>query len=350
LTAFFSFIDGKLPDGKEFKLFGLKSNKELNGKGFKELSIADQRKISRCQIRVITFKKDSDPDLQFEIFERLNSGSVKLNEQELRNCVYRGTFNNLIKELAEKKEFREILGLKDPAKKMKDRELVLRFSTFFFNGYQNYGSPVKKWLNKTMETHKDIKEANAKSLRDAFDKSIKVIKSLFGENAFKRFFKGDETNKNGKWERRQFNVALFEVLMDSFAREDKNNVFQNLDAIRESWIELMTEDDEFISSIERATNNKNNVETRFRKWNERIRLILGVGIKGPRCFSHKLKEELFNKDATCAICGNKIQDIDDAAVDHVKQYWMGGKTIPENARLTHRYCNNARARKEELSK
>ena len=37
----------------------------------------------------------------------------------------------------------------------------------------------------------------------------------------------------------------------------------------------------------------------------------------------------------------------DSAVDHIEQYWMGGKTIPENARLTHRFCNWSRPRKEE---
>src|SRR5664280_1704171 len=50
---------------------------------------------------------------------------------------------------------------------------------------------------------------------------------------------------------------------------------------------------------------------------------------------------------TCAICGNRILNIDDAAVDHIKQYWTGGKTIPENARLAHRFCNNARPRIEK---
>jgi hypothetical protein len=47
------------------------------------------------------------------------------------------------------------------------------------------------------------------------------------------------------------------------------------------------------------------------------------------------------------ICGNKILNIDDAAVDHINQYWTGEKTIPENARLTHRFCNNARPRIED---
>jgi len=36
--------------------------------------------------------------------------------------------------------------------------------------------------------------------------------------------------------------------------------------------------------------------------------------------------------------------IDDAAIDHIQQYGQGGQTIPENARLTHRYCNLARPR------
>jgi hypothetical protein len=59
----------------------------------------------------------------------------------------------------------------------------------------------------------------------------------------------------------------------------------------------------------------------------------------------KLKEELYKNDSTCAICNQKINNIDDTNIDHIEQYWKGGKTIPENARLTHRYCNLARSRK-----
>ena len=87
LTSFFSFIDGKFPDNKEFKLKNLNVFTELNGKKFNQLSEELQDKITTYKIRVIKFKKESDGDLQFEIFARLNSGSVPLNDQELRNCV-----------------------------------------------------------------------------------------------------------------------------------------------------------------------------------------------------------------------------------------------------------------------
>lgn len=82
LTAFFSFIDGKFPDGKDFKLSGLKVYRDLNKKSFKEIDEGHQDKIKYSKLRTITFKKESDTDLRFEIFERLNTGAVSLNDQE----------------------------------------------------------------------------------------------------------------------------------------------------------------------------------------------------------------------------------------------------------------------------
>jgi len=134
--------------------------------------------------------------------------------------------------------------------------------------------------------------------------------------------------------------------MDSFARADKNTVFGNLDAIREAFISLMTNDIDFIDAIEIGTSEERKVVRRFDKWRNLLQEILGENTKLPRCFSYQLKEQLFNSDSTCAICGNQINNIDDSAVDHIEQYWLGGKTIPENARLTHRFCNASRLRKE----
>lgn len=61
-----------------------------------------------------------------------------------------------------------------------------------------------------------------------------------------------------------------------------------------------------------------------------------------RCFSSSLKKELYDKNQVCALCNSRINDIGDAEVDHIKHYWRGGESIPENARLVHRYCNKKR--------
>ncbi len=349
LTSFFSFIDGKFPDDNEFKLKKLNVFTELNGKKFNQLSEELQYKITTYKIRVIKFRKESDGDLQFEIFARLNSGSVPLNDQELRNCVFRGRFNETIKELSQDKDFKYLLGITTSDRRMKDRELVLRFAAFHFNTYLNYYAPIKKFLNDSMERYQNISPTDEANFRNAFKNTVQIIRSLLDKKSFKRFYRGDEKNKNGTWETQKFNVSLFDILMYSFAREDKNIVFQNLDRIREALIELMTKDQDFIDSIELSTSSKKAVLNRFDKWRFTLQTILGVGAKEPRCFTLQLKQELYNNNDTCAICGNKISSIDDAAVDHIEQYWTGGKTIPDNARLTHRYCNNARPRIEKVT-
>ncbi|WP_028844908.1 GmrSD restriction endonuclease domain-containing protein [Thermodesulfovibrio thiophilus] len=346
LTAFFSFIDGKFPDGKDFKLSGLKVYKNLNSRTFKELDEEFQDKIKYCKIRTITFKKESDPDLKFEIFERLNTGSVSLNDQELRNCVYRGPYNDLLKELAKDRDFMYLLNLKTPEKRMRDVELVLRFASFYHSTYLNYKPPMRKFLNNDMEKYQYITDKDSIELRTVFKNSVTIIKSLLDKHAFKRFYKGNEKNPNGYWEPKKFNASLYDILMFSFAREDKNKVYQNLDSIREALVYLMTNDQEFIDSIELSTSTVQAVRTRFDKWRLALQEIIGISQKETRCFSLKFKEELYKKDSTCSICGQKIHHIDDAAIDHIEQYWKGGKTIPENARLTHRYCNWSRPRKE----
>ena len=340
-------MDGSFPDGKEFKLTGLQVLTELKGKTFKELDDISKNKITDYSIRTITFSSDSDPDLQYEIFSRLNTGSVALNTQELRNCIYRGNFNEFIKELASDSDYLKLLGLKSPHKRMIDVELVLRFISFYKNTYINYKSPIKMFLNDTMRTCRNIDDIEKKKFRAAFKQAVSNLTSLLGENSFKRFKIAD---KDGVWEKNRLNVALFDILMDSMSRIDSTILHRHLDSIKEAYIDLMVSNQEFIDSIMINTSDKPVVTKRFKIWNSVLDSIVGDDKVEKRCFSKAFKQKLFDSNPTCAICNQNINSIDDAAVDHIEQYWMGGKTIPENARLTHRFCNCSRSRKEQLPK
>jgi hypothetical protein len=230
---------------------------------------------------------------------------------------------------------------------MKDIELVLRFAAFYHATYLNYKSPMKNFLNIEADKQRFISRDDAQNLRSAFKNTCQIIRSMLGKNAFKRFYKGASgTNTCGYWEPKKFNASLYDILMYTLARQDKNVIYQNLDSIREALIHLMAEDEAFIDSIELSTSSVQAVTSRFDTWRLALQGIVGISKKEPRCFSRELKEALFKSNCTCAICGQKIEEVDDAAVDHIKQYWTGGRTIPENARLTHRYCNWARARSE----
>jgi len=166
LTAFFDFLDSKLV------LKRLEARRALNDKRFSELDKLLQNKIRRFPIRVITIRKESDKDLKFEIFERLNTGAVPLNDQELRNCIYRGSYNKLLRELASDPDFMFLLGISKPEKRMHDVGLVLRFAAFYHATYLKYSPPMRRFLNDDMDSFQNISTRNELELRRAFKTSI----------------------------------------------------------------------------------------------------------------------------------------------------------------------------------
>lgn len=72
---------------------------------------------------------DSDPDVKFEVFERLNLGAEKLNDQELRNSVYRGRYNDLLRDLATNPHMLKIMGTNRPHNRMLDRQTTRKLIT-----------------------------------------------------------------------------------------------------------------------------------------------------------------------------------------------------------------------------
>jgi hypothetical protein len=65
--------------------------------------------------------------MKFEIFERLNTGSISLNAQELRNSIYRGNANKPLRSLAKNAALRALIGNRSPRPRMVDEELILQF-------------------------------------------------------------------------------------------------------------------------------------------------------------------------------------------------------------------------------
>ncbi|MDG6898578.1 MAG: DUF262 domain-containing protein [Nitrososphaerota archaeon] len=345
LTSFFSFFDGKFPSGDPFHLGRMSVFPELEGKSCAELDEAVQDRIRSFDIRTVVIMSDSDPDLKFEIFERLNTGAVPLNDMELRNCVFRGSYMDLLRKLAADPDFGLIVGLKGPDKRMRDVELVLRFAAFYHATYLRYQSPMKRFFNRDMEKYQNINKTDEDSLKKAFENSVQIVKSLFGTSAFRRFNPGIYNDHNGFWETTRFNASLYDVIMGVFCDVDKSRAYGALESLREGFIDLMSSNEDFRDAILLGTSEPARVKTRFDLARMMVDDVLKTHPAQPRCFSRQLKEDLFEQDPVCAICNQRITLLDDAAVDHIEQYWRGGQTIPENARLTHRYCNNARPRK-----
>lgn len=343
LTSVFSFIDGEFPDNTQFKLKKLKILTELSGKTFKELDEKDKKAIWKRGLSIIKISNNSNEDIKFEMFERLNSNITKLNAQELRNCMYRGNYNKFLKELSENNDFQDLLNNKEYDKRMLDVELILMFFAFYHRSYEQFKGNMKQFLNREMRTFRNLDDSEKKELEVIFKKSVDLIKTIFGKDAF-RIYSINENTKRGSFDSNKINQGLFLILMYGFIPYSKNQIMPYADLIREELINLQVHNQEFLNTlIGSGTNSSINVIKKIEIWKDTLKGILGYPKDEKRTFSKALKKQLFEENSTCKLCNQEIISIDDSEIDHIVCYWRGGKTIPENAQLTHRICNRIKS-------
>jgi hypothetical protein len=169
-------------DLQELVLAGLKVRPDLNGKRYSELERSDRSAIAKRPIRCIVVLNESDSTLKFEVFERLNTGSASLTDQEVRNCIYRGTYNTLIKELATNKRFVEMATLPDSDRNsMKHAELVLRFLAYeALTEKTEYSGNLSEYLNTHMELNREISAQRKGDLESLFERTIDTLYEALG--------------------------------------------------------------------------------------------------------------------------------------------------------------------------
>jgi len=103
-------------------------------KGWDDFSRRIQLDVKRTKVQLTILLRETNLDAKFELFQRLNSGGTSISGQELRNAIMAGESPQMLawfEELAEYKDFVEVVGLSDKDKSTRyDMELVLRFMVF----------------------------------------------------------------------------------------------------------------------------------------------------------------------------------------------------------------------------
>lgn len=133
---------------------GLTKLDGLNGVRFEDLPKSLQVHFTTRPIRLTVLNDKSDLTVRFDLFERLNTGGVALTDQEIRNCVYRGPFNDQLKKLATTREFTSVVKLGDKPEGGAHEELVLRFFAYL-DKFEEFDHLVKDFLNKYMEVNRN---------------------------------------------------------------------------------------------------------------------------------------------------------------------------------------------------
>jgi len=250
LVYFFEGYFGEPNNDKRriFKLTGLNENSPFHNKTYKDLEKQDEsafNKLNDSVLRAFVVKQltPNGNTSIYHIFERLNTGGTQLVGQEIRNCVYHGSFNDLLCELNALPQWRRIFGSDIPHKRQKDVELILRFLAFHFNG-EHYQRPIKDFMSTFMSNNQNPPKETLDKFRSLFIRVCDLVVDRIGEKPF-HIWSG-------------LNVAAFDSVFTTLSHAiDKDH--HDLD----DRYAALTNDKSFVTGVRGATADETIVELRM---------------------------------------------------------------------------------------
>ena len=266
LTTLFDYIDNK------FSLGDLNIMSELKGKKFKNLTGLQQGKLEDYKVSINVIKPPTPDRIKFDIFDRVNRGGTRLNNQEMRNAIYQGEATKLLERLKDDKYFKKATDNSIRTKVMKDRHIILRFIAFYLwkkrelmtksGEFIEYKSDIDAFLGKTMDYLNHLPQVDIERIEHIFKLTMKNSYAILGANGF-RISTYDEYSM----QKRPVNMALFECLaylMSYSGTADKKTT------IKES-VKALFGDNEFNASITTPVDSSSKVNIRFNKIDEIVR-------------------------------------------------------------------------------
>ena len=209
VAYFYEGYWGEETNGKRpiFRLTGLNKKSQFSDKTLAEIKEEDEgsyNKFNDTVLRAFVIRQIDPKDDTgiYHVFARLNTGSVKLTSQELRNCIYHGDFNDLLNNLNGLEEWRLIVGKKVEDRRRRDTELILRFFALHFRA-NKYARPLTDFLSKFMANNRNPSKEKLKEYRELFQKTTSAIIDSLDSKPFHI--------------RAGMNIAAFDAVATAFA-------------------------------------------------------------------------------------------------------------------------------------
>lgn len=259
------------------RLQRLKNNSILNGKSYTDFADSMdeyKRMLDNALLRCSVIINYQDEGVLFDIFYRLNSGSVPLTTQELRQALIRGEFSAfLIQETDRDNVLRKVLGLKAAHKRLVDVEILLRIISFNFF-WEEYNGNLKVFLDESMKRinkeWRNFDEMVKFYVRRLYD-TIDVLKIVFDD--YKKIGRKyiSATNQEPR-----FNRALFECLVLCFDGIDVRVVKEKKEEFINKFALICSENTDFKLSIDSTTKTIQSYACRFDILKNIVKEVFGV--------------------------------------------------------------------------
>jgi hypothetical protein len=232
---------------RKFRLTGVRS--EWEGKTYADLASSEQLKLDDSIVHATIFQQDEPKDNQrslYFVFERINSGGIRLSPQEIRNCINDGPLLQAVRVLNDDENWRNVFGERRNTR-LKDQELILRFLAMMQRA-DKYSRPMRDFLNDFTAECSSLDAQQLEGFRNLFRETIKICNEAKGKSAFRPS--------------RALNAAVFEAVMVGVAtRISVNKKLPDISSVAAAYDKLLG-DTKFMRACERATADEESVKTR----------------------------------------------------------------------------------------
>jgi hypothetical protein len=202
--------------------------------------------VLRCDL-----SKKSHNNYLFTIFHRLNTGGTKLNNQEIRNCIYGGPFNDKLKEWNESEGWKIINNIKEDRQyRFATVELILRLFAFFDN-LPNYTGKLARFLNEYMSDNKDPGEDFLAEKEILFNRIVAVLTNGISHNLL-----------------HESSLTILEAITYACAKNIDALEQKQPDQISQAFSDLKATEEFSAESLKGGLSAKEKVQTRLKKAQE----------------------------------------------------------------------------------
>lgn len=243
----------------------LSENEKWNGCTYSQLKSIDQRKIEDFQVPAYILHDDESGEMAIRIFQNLNIRRTAFTSQEIRNYLYADQGMPYVEKLSKNNYFQKTIQNKEiDFATHQEYELVLRFMSFYYKGYENYTGNIKKFMDDTLE-HYEKYRATENVFASIFEEVFHSIWNIWGKEAFV------VTSP-----KKRLNLAMFDVITYSFAKYNRNHILNNRDQIRALPEKLLDSDNAFRKAVTGVSaTSTGNVKRRFAIWMKEMERVLG---------------------------------------------------------------------------
>lgn len=269
-------------DFNGFSLSGLEVREDLRLATLRKMEkedkyLDDLNAFLNETIRTVVVRRWPNEEFLNLVFLRLNTGSVKLSPQELRQALHPGPFTDYLDDAASESAWlRAALRNDKPDFRMRDVEILLRYFGFQYL-LEDYTGNLKKFLDETVNRLNSDwvgEEESIKRIGLDCDAAIEKTFDIFGDDAFFRW-------SNGRYEGR-FNRAVFDIMTYYFADAEVREATSGREAaVGSAFRNLCDRNTRFVESIQTTTKTAQATHRRLSLWGRELADALDVELQIP---------------------------------------------------------------------